>query len=149
MTRWERTDEPVLRWVASLPPSHATNEILDFRGGDPSPVDGIEPLEVDAALHRLHSVGFISGNSEPSMHLWWRLRLAPEGLVYLGEWPEVELATSAETLRAVLRSLADDAPAEDGDALARAAGFVGRTMDGVLRDTVGQIARDAGKELGS
>lgn len=128
----------------------ATSEIWDFRGGTDgdAPVDGVEPANVDAALHRLESAGFISGNSDPGMRLWWRLRLAPNGLVYLGEWPDVELATSSAALRTVLRTLADDAPADERDALARAAGFVGRTMDGVLRDTVNTLARDAGAGLG-
>jgi hypothetical protein len=147
---WDRIDEPVLRWVATLPPSLATGKIWDFRAvndGD-APVDGVMPSDVDAALHRLERAAFVAGNSDPGMHLWWSLRLAPNGLVYLGEWPDVELATSSAALRSVLRALADNAPSDDQrDALARAAGFVGRTMDGVLRDTVNSIARDAGEGL--
>jgi hypothetical protein len=138
----------VLRWVASLPPTQELNKIWDFRGDEDAPLDGVDPLDVDAALHRLYGAGFISGNSDGDMHLWWRLRLAPNGLIYLGEWPDVELATSSEALRVILRALADEAPEEQKDALARTAGFIGRTMDGVLRDTVNTVARDVGKDLG-
>ena len=150
VTTWERVDERVLRWVSSLPPSQATNKIWDFRDtsdGD-RPFEDIAPGEVDAALHRLQGFGLVAGQSDPGMRLWWRLRVAPRGLVYLGEWPDPALATSSETLRTVLRAIADQAPEDERSALVRAAGLIGRTLDGVLRDTVSDAARDLGAELG-
>lgn len=146
-TTWQRVDEPVLRWVASLPPSLTTGEILDLsHRAETSPVEGLEPLEVDRSLRRLLDGGFISGNGD-AMNLWWRLRLAPRGLVYLGEWPDIELVASAATLHRVLRTLAEDAPEDERDAVNRAAGVVARTVDGVLRDTLAEVAHGAGEEL--
>lgn len=146
-TTWDAVDEPVLRWVQSLPPSMETSELFDLHAArGSSPIEGLEPGEVDAALQRLVGYGFVAANSD-DFGLWWRLRLAPAGLRYFGEWPDVENAVSAATLRRVVRELADQAPAEQQDAVTRAAGVIGRTADGVLRGTLSEIAHAAGGDL--
>jgi len=124
----------------------ATSEIFDLRAqwGE-SPIDGLSAEEIDAALLRLTGAGFVAGNTD--VGLWWRLRLAPNGLRYFGEWPDVENAVSSATIRRVLRELAEQAPAESRDAVARTAGVVGRTLDGVLRDALAEIAHDAGGDV--
>ena len=123
-----------------------TSEIFDLRArwGE-SPIVGLEAQEVEAALRRLAGAGFIAGNTDADM--WWRLRLAPNGLRYFDEWPDVENAVSSATIRRVLRELAEQAPSETRDAVARTAGVVGRTVDGILRDALAEIAHDAGGDI--
>jgi hypothetical protein len=58
VTTWEQIDEPVLRWVASLPPSHQSGKIWEFWSRNPD-----------------EDAGSISGNSDPGMKLWWRLQI--------------------------------------------------------------------------
>src|SRR5687767_7021575 len=128
-TLWERVDERVLRWVAARPPTLTSSEILDFPTNPPQPFALIPELntdEVGASLRRLHAAGFIGGKND--YESWHDLRLGPRGLVYLGEWPDLELVASALTLHRLMRAVADEAPAEEKDALTRAAGVVGRTV---------------------
>jgi hypothetical protein len=147
-SEWERVDERVLHWVATLPPSRSSRVIYDFRSNseEPGPIEGLTPPEIDRSLRRLHQERFVNGQCDP-LGRWWRLRLGPVGLVYLGEWPDVELVTSAAMIHRVLRAIAEIAPAGEKDAVTRAAGVVGRTVDGVVRDTLGEIAHDVGSEL--
>jgi hypothetical protein len=46
---------------------------------------------------------------------------------------------------AAMPDLADNAPAQERDSLVRSAGVVGRTVDAVVRDTLGEVAH-AGAE---
>ena len=105
---------------------------------------GLDTAEVGASLRRLGDAGFIAGRSD--YESWWDLRLAPRGLVYLGEWPDLELVASAATLHRVLRAVADEAPPAERAALVRSAGVVGRTVDAVVRDTLGEVAHAGGAE---
>jgi hypothetical protein len=147
---WDRVDERVLLWVASLPPSFTSDEILDFPSHSPpqfEPIEGLDTREVGEALRRLYDAGFIRGKND--YESWFELRLGPNGLIYLGEWPDIELAASALTLHNLLRAVAEQAPVDDRDAITRAAGVVGRTVDGVIRDTLAEVAHAAGEDLSS
>lgn len=148
-TTWERVDEQVLRWVATLPPAFTNEEILDFRQRHAhEPFEAIPELsrrEVYESLVRLHGGGFIGAKGD--FESLYDLRLAPRGLVYLGEWPDIELVTSAVTMHRLLRAAAEQAPEEERGALERTAGVLGRTASGVLRDTIGEIAHEAGEGL--
>jgi hypothetical protein len=146
-TMWQRVDERVLRWVAGLPPAFSNQEIYDFPAHPPQPfvpLPGLDTAEVGASMRRLSDAGFIAGRSD--YESWWDLRLAPRGLVYLGEWPDLELVASAATLHRVLRALAEEAPAGERDALVRTAGVIGRTVDTVVRDTLGEVAHAGGAD---
>lgn len=146
-TMWQRVDERVLRWVAALPPAFSNQEIYDFPAHPPVPfaaLPGLDTAEVGASLRRLADAGFIAGHAD--YESWWDLRFAPRGLVYLGEWPDLELVASAATLHRVLRAVAAEAPAQERDALVRSAGVVGRTVDAVVRDTLGEVAHAGGAE---
>lgn len=145
-TVWERVDERVLTWVATLPPAFMSDEIVDFPTRPPEPFEpiaGLNTQEVGEALLRLYDAGFVGGKCDYDS--WYELRLAPKGLIYLGEWPDLELAASALTLHHLLRAVAEQAPAEEQDAIVRAAGVIGRTMDGVLRDTLTDVAHAGGE----
>ena len=146
---WQRVDERVLGWVATLPPAFSTEQIYDFPTLPPelfAPLPGLDTRDVGESLRRLADFGFIAGKIDRSGESWWDLRLAPRGLVYLGEWPDLELVASAAALHRVLRALADEAPDEQRDALVRSAGVVGRTVDAVLRDTLSEVAHAGGAE---
>lgn len=147
---WERVDGRVLRWVASLPPSFTTNEIIELPVHPPIPFDeipGLDTGEVAAGLRRLVDAGFVAGRGEQMDMLWWDLRLAPRGLVYLGEWPDLELVASAATLHRLLRAVAAEAPRDERDALVRSAGVLGRTVDAVIRDTLSEVAHATGEDI--
>jgi hypothetical protein len=147
-TLWDRVDERVLAWVAALPPAFSSSEIHDFSPRPPEPFEPLPDLdtrEVGESLRRLHEAGFISGESKHDS--WWDLRLAPRGLVCLGEWPDIDLVASSITLHRVLLAVAEDAPEAERDVVTRAAGVLGRTVDGVVRDTLAEIAHEGGADL--
>jgi hypothetical protein len=53
LTVWQGVDERVLLWVASLPPSLTSDEILDFPNHPPQPfepIGGLDTQEVGEAL---------------------------------------------------------------------------------------------------
>ena len=148
-TLWERVDERVLRWVASLPPS-LNVEIFDLEIRDPEPFDPIEGLdtrEVDASLDRLVNHGLIDGRAAKAMQttMWSSLRITARGLVVLGEWPDLERVATAASLHRILRALAEDAPEGDRRALQRAAGVASRTASDVIRNTASELAHDLGR----
>lgn len=152
MTLWEDVDERVLRWVFSLPPSFENMEIIDFPTREPVPFAPIKKLNsrtVTESLQRLHGFGFIDGQSGGTLgglEHWHSLRVTYRGLIYLGEWPDLDLVASASTLHHVLQAVAEDAPEEEQKALKRAAGVLGRTADAVVRDTITSVAGSAGAE---
>ena len=148
-TVWERVDERVLLWVATLPPAFTNQEPYHFPPQPHAfaPIEGLNTREVGESIRRLVAAGFVSG-VEQDRHGedWSELRLGPRGLVYLGEWPDVELVASALTFHRLLRAVAEAAPEAERDALTRAAGVLGRTADGVIRETLGEIAHEGGAE---
>jgi hypothetical protein len=148
---WERVDEPVLRWVASLPPS-LNADVYDLELREPEPFDpirGLDSREVDESLRRLLSHGLIDGRAADAFQttMWSSLRLTAYGLVILGEWPDLDRVATAAALHRILSALADDANEDSSAALRRAAGVISRTSDDVLRSTATELAHDLGKEI--
>jgi hypothetical protein len=153
VTLWDRVDELVLRWVASLPPSLAF-EMWGLEERDPEPFEPIEGLrsdEVHQALERLASYGLIDGRASRSMRdtTWSQLRVTAPGWMVLGEWPDLDRVATAAGLHRLLTALADEAPEEDRTAVRRAAGVIGRTADEVVRGTAADLAKALGKEAAS
>jgi hypothetical protein len=147
-TTWDLVDERVLRWVASLPTAFSNDEIYDFPVQPPeafAPLRGLNTQEVGEALRRLHDAGFIGGKSE--YEAWYELHVAPNGLIYLGEWPDLSLAASALALHRLLRDIAAQAPEQERNTLTRAAGVLGRTGDAVLRDALSEVIHAGGEDL--
>lgn len=153
MTLWDRVDEPVLRWVASLAPTLAFEswEIKE-RDSEPfRPIKGLRSDEVQQALERLVSHGLIDGQAARSMRdtTWSRLRVTARGWIVLGKWPDLDRVASAAGLHRLLTALADEAPEEDRTAVRRAAGVIGRTADEVVRGTAADLANELGRETAS
>jgi hypothetical protein len=149
-TLWERVDEPVLRWVATLP-SSLEMEIHELKLADPPPfeaVEGVTSRDVHESLQRLASHGLISGSESPAMQStdWSKLRVTAHGWIVLGEWPDLDRVASAASVHTLLRALAEEAPEEKRQALVRAAGTVSRTTDEVVRGTLTDVARTIGRE---
>jgi hypothetical protein len=146
-TLWERVDEPILRWVASLDsPNQVELELREpgaFEG-----VAGLSNLDVQQSLTRLRSHGLIDGNEFAAMQnsTWSSLRVTAAGLIVLGEWPDLDRVASAASLHRLLRALSDDAPETERTALRQAAGVVARYGDEVLRGTAADVAGAAGAE---
>ncbi len=152
MTLWDDVDERVLRWVFSRPPSFDNMEVLDFPTRDPvafEPLEGLDTRTLTESLLRLHGHGLIDGESGGTLggiEHWHSLRVTALGLVYLGEWPDLDLVARASTIHHVLRVAAEGAPEQEQSALKRAAGVLGRTADAVVRDTITNVAGSAGAE---
>jgi hypothetical protein len=149
-TLWEHVDEPVLRWVASLPPS-LEMELHEFQLREPqpfAPIDGLDTRNVRESLHRLRSHGLIAGDESLTTHdeSWHKLRVTAFGWVVLGEWPDLDRVATAASIHRLLRALADEAPEQERNPLVRAAGVVSRTADEVVRGTAADIARTIGRE---
>jgi hypothetical protein len=151
-TLWDRVDEPVLRWVASLPPTLAPDRsLLELEIRDPEPFEpnpNLNSAEVHESLKRLVSHGLVDGKATDFMQstTWSRLRVTAFGLIVLGEWPDLDRVATAAALHRLLRALADNAPEEDRSALRRAAGVIGRTGDEIVRGTAADIAGTLGRE---
>jgi hypothetical protein len=146
-TLWDRVDEPVLRWVASLPPSRTQDQTFEFPTTEPqpfAPIDGLDTWEVADSLHRLHSHGLIGGGEHLTSGLvdWSQLRVTATGCIVLGEWPDVDRAATAVSVHGILRRLGEAAGPEDRGPLLRTAGYAGGLADGVIQD----LARSAGRE---
>jgi hypothetical protein len=157
VTLWEEVDERVLRWVFALPPTWGREKLLDLPIKHPQPVDGLDGIDsrtLAESLRRLHGFGLVDGmndeyhDGEGYGDGWDSLRVTALGLIYLGEWPDLDLVATASAIRHVLRAAAEQAPNdEDRNALVRAAGMVGRTADGVVRDTLAEVAHASGGEI--
>jgi hypothetical protein len=150
MTIWQEIDEPVLRWVASLP-STLSMEMFELALVEPVPfeaIPGLDSRQVHDALSRLGSHGFIDGRESPSMQktVWNALRVTAQGLTVLGEWPDLDRVASATAIHRLLGALAEGAPDDEKSALRRAAGVISRTADEVIEGTVADIAASAGRE---
>lgn len=150
VTLWTDVDEPVLRWVASLPPS-LEMQMFDFELDEPKPfepIEGLETRQVHDALARLASHGLIDSRESPTMGQtsWHALRVTARGLIVLEEWPDLDRVASAAAIHRLLTLLADGAPEEEKPALRRAAGAVSRTASEVITGVVVDIAGRAGGE---
>jgi hypothetical protein len=150
-TLWDRVDQPILSWVASLGSLMGAGSQLDLELREPEPfgdVPGLTSRDVQDSLLRLRSHGLIDGTEAAAMQssTWSDLRVTADGLIVMGEWPDLNRVASAASLHKLLRALSDDAPTEDRTALRRAAGVVARTADDVLRGTAADVAGSLGEE---
>ncbi|MDX6591757.1 MAG: hypothetical protein QOJ13_953 [Gaiellales bacterium] len=152
---WSRVDEPILRWVAALP-STLAGDAIRYTVADAEfdeDVPGVTGADAEASFTRLLGAGLVTasdrgGTMGPARRdSLSNLRVTPAGLVLLGEWPDMERIATASGVHHLLRAVAEQAPDEQQTALRRAAGLVGRTMDGVVRDTLMQTAGAAGGDL--
>lgn len=150
MTTWTEIDEPILRWLLEREedPKWTGRLHLTMR---PEPetlsqFGGLDNAEVDAALVRLADHMLIAGNRGETTGYarWTSLRLRADGLILLGEWPDLDRIASATGLQTLIAALAEDAEdAEDRTALRRTASAVGRLGEGVIEETIASIAIDA------
>jgi hypothetical protein len=152
LTLWERVDERVLRWLAAQQPTIGSVQYR-FETREPVPDDdlpGLSSLEVHESLERLESYGLVDGRTSSAMAntTWTNLRVTALGLIILGEWPDLDRVATAASVHLLLRALAEEAPESEKSALRRAAGVVGRTGDDIVRGTVADLAKTAGRELG-
>lgn len=149
-TLWDRVDEPVLRWVASLPPSLSMeSHDLEVRTPEPfDPLPGLSTGEVHESLKRLVSHGLVDGRDAAFMEssTWSKLRVTASGWIVLGEWPDLDRVATAASIHRLLHDLAEEAPEAERGALRRAAGVVSRTADEVVRGTAADIARTIARE---
>src|SRR5438105_3780651 len=103
---------------------------------------GLDNAEVDTALVRLADHMLIAGNRGETTGYarWTSLRLRADGLILLGEWPDLDRIASATGLQTLIAALAEDAEdAEDRTALRRTAGAVGRLEAAVPPAMVAEI----------
>lgn len=149
-TVWARVDYPVLRFIEEL------RYDMQWQFDRREPVEELPELtgeEVDAALRRLQGHGLIEWGTRTETVGFFhfaRLRLCPDGLRLLGQWPPAERAQLGEAIVQILRVLGDDAKGEgESKALRRAAGAVGRFAGDVVFDTAKGELRDLGGQLGS
>jgi hypothetical protein len=152
-TLWDRIDEPILRWVASLASvwdPGAARVDLELRDPEPfEPVPGLTSRDLQESLLRLRHHRLIHGTESAAMgnSTWTGLRITAAGLIVIGEWPDLDRVATAASIHRMLLALAEDAPSPDQTALRRAAGVIGRTGDEVLRSTAADVAAAAGEEL--
>lgn len=145
---WERVDEPVLRFVQGA----QYNARYHFdREGLTNEVPELDGAELDDALRRLGEHGLIAWAQRVETlggYTYSRVRLAPDGLRVLGEWPPAERAQLGAAVVAILRNLADDThdPAEQKP-LRRAAGTVAQLATDVAFDVAAGEARRLGGDL--
>lgn len=72
--------------------------------------------------------------------------MTADGLILLGEWPDIDRIASAAGLHRLLTVLSTTAPEEERGPLRRVAGLLGRTADDVLRGALNDVAGPAGRE---
>lgn len=145
---WQQIDEPVLRFVQNA--QYNARYRFD-RKGPTEEVPELDGAELDDALRRLGEHGLIAWAERVQTfgaYTYSRLRLAPDGLRVLGEWPPAEHAQLGAAVVAILRSLAEetDDPAEQKP-LRRAAGAVAQLATGVAFDVAAGEARRLGGGL--
>ena len=149
-TTWERIDLPVLNFIQALP--FDVRWQFDRRG----PVEELPEFdgeELNDAVRRLEGHGLIHWGDRTETFGYFayvRMRLAPDGLRALGEWPprdNSQLVPAVVSVLADLAQNADDA-GEDGKPLRRAAGAVGRfsgdVLFGIAKAELGRLGGDLG-----
>jgi hypothetical protein len=131
---WKRIDLPVLRVVQTFP----YDEQWEFdRTGSTEALPHLDGEALDEALRRLRGHGLIwwhERGETSGYFVYTRLRLAPNGLRVLGEWPPAEEAQIGAALVQVLLALAEDADEPEAKGLRRAAGAAGRFAGDVVFD---------------
>lgn len=150
VTTWSEIDEPVLCWLfeRDADPEWKGRIQLTLR---PRPeafaeLAGLDTVQGDAALVRLQDHMLIAGHRSEAIgySLWSRLRLRAEGLILLGEWPDLDRIASATGLQALLAALAEQAEdAEHQSTLRRTAGAIGHLGEAIVEDTIASVAADA------
>ncbi len=135
MTTCDEVDDLVLRWLFAQdqnPDWNGRTENLTLRPA-PEPqlaFDGeLDRRQVDEALKRLHSYGLIVGERGATTHYayWSQLRVTADGLILLGQWPDLDRVASAQGLTVLLSELAGEATdPDDQKALRQTAGAVAR-----------------------
>jgi hypothetical protein len=150
VSTWDEVDERVLRWLLdqdSNPGWDGRIKLVVY--GQPQPFQNlngeIDSRQADEALTRLHSHGLIAGvRTGTAMAAFWSgLRLAPRGLILLGEWPDLDRVASLEGLQAVFAGLAKQAEdAGDRTALRRTAGAIGRLGEGIVDSTIESLGEE-------
>jgi hypothetical protein len=151
---WSKVDEPILRWVASLPSTlrpYRVEYVVRAAEFDHA-LPGVTGVEAEASLTRLLGAGLIAGTRGGTMgpdykDIWSDLRVTASGLVVLGEWPDMDRIATATGIHHLLRAVSEQAPREQRAGLRRAAGLVGRTIDGVVRDALLETAGAVGGDL--
>jgi hypothetical protein len=155
MTAWSDIDEPVLRWLLKQDSTWfaSWNLQLTLRP-EPEPEPdfgpGLDSRQIDEALQRLAGDGLIHGERLESVGYasWSRLRVRAQGLIALGEWPDIDAVTSFAGIQALVAALAEDADdPEDKSALKRTVGVMGQLGEGVTEGTLASVLEDAAKEL--
>jgi hypothetical protein len=151
MSTWDEVDDVVLRWLFaqdSDPSWEGVTDKLVFRPTpEPQAAFGgeLDSRQVDEALTRLRDHGLIAGDRSPTTHhvRWWGLRVTADGLIVLGQWPDLDRVASAQGLVVLLSELASDAQDDvDRKALRQAAGAVGRLGEGIIDSTVESLGSD-------
>ncbi len=150
MSTWTEIDERVLRWLLDQDSNPDWNgRIKLVVHGEPQPfrdLNGeIDSRQADEALTRLQSYGLIAGvrTGTVMVAFWSGLRLAPRGLILLGEWPDLDRVASLEGLQAVFAGLAKQAEdADDRTALRRTAGAIGRLGEGIVDSTIESLGEE-------
>jgi hypothetical protein len=150
MSTWTEIDERVLRWLLDQGSNPDWNgRIKLVVHGEPQPFQDlngeIDSRQADEALTRLQSYGLIAGvrTGTVMVAFWSGLRLAPRGLILLGEWPDLDRVASLEGLQAVFAGLAKQAEdADDRTALRRTAGAIGRLGEGIVDSTIESLGEE-------
>jgi hypothetical protein len=150
MSTWTEIDECVLRWLLDQDSNpdwdgriklvvHGESQSFRDLNGE------IDSRQADEALTRLHSYDLIAGvrTGTVIVALWSGLRLAPRGLILLGEWPDLDRVASLEGLQAVFAGLANQAEdAGDRTALRRTAGAIGRLGEGIVDSAIESLGEE-------
>lgn len=150
VTTWSEIDEPVLCWLLErdVDPEWKGSIQLTLRPQPEAVVElgGLDTAQIDAALLRLQDHMLIAGHRSEAIGYsrWSRLRLRAEGLILLGEWPDLDRIASATGLQALLAALAEQAEdaGQQGD-LRRTVGAIGRLGEAIVEDTMASVAADA------
>jgi hypothetical protein len=145
---WDEIDEPVLRWLLAQEADPGWTGMLRDLALRPklepqSAFDGdLDSLQVDKALTRLRDHGLIAAEREETTHyaIWSQLRVKADGLIILGEWPDLDRVASAQGVVTLLTELAaETSNPEDQKSLRKAAGAVGRFSEGIVNSALESV----------
>lgn len=153
MALWDDIDEPVLRWVHALPPILEQERTYEMAIREPvecHDIPGLRSDDVHASLVRLLDHKLISAeNTHHSAGArWYSLRVSVQGLVVLGEWPDLDRVASVASLQLLLQEFAEASEtSEEKTALRRAVGAIGRIGEDIVKGTWTSVAGGVGSEL--